>query len=161
MVDDRSARRAQILLVEDDDDSREVLAEVLEEEGYGVVTAADGSIAIDLALSSSFDVAIVDIGLPRVDGYEVARRIRAAPHGPRIRLVALTGHSATSHPGASAAVAFDRFLMKPIDPQELLRALEEMTAETRGEESRSDDGVGSEEDAGPDHANAAPEPPIR
>jgi CheY-like chemotaxis protein len=147
MVRDPSTRRGQILLVEDDDDSREVLAEVLEEEGYDVVTAADGRSAVDLALASSFDVAIIDIGLPSIDGYEVARRIRSAPKGSqrsKIRLVALTGHAASSRPGggtgAGAGADFDLYLTKPIDPQQLLRALAAtITAGPRDERSESNE----------------------
>ena len=89
----RAVVSRRILLIEDNDDSREMLRILLEDAGHVVLLAADGEEGVALAASAAPDIALIDIGLPRLDGYEVARRIRAAG-GSRIALVALTGYGA-------------------------------------------------------------------
>jgi signal transduction histidine kinase/ActR/RegA family two-component response regulator len=103
-----------ILIVEDSDDNRESLQELLESEGHRVDTAADGEQGVERAIASHPDVALVDIGLPRLDGYEVARRIRAAM-GTDIFLVALTGYGQPEDRTRAAAAGFDVHITKPID----------------------------------------------
>src|SRR5436305_9655511 len=83
--------RRHILLIEDSEDNREMMRELLEMEGFRVDVAVDGPQGIQQALALRPSVAIVDIGLPDMDGYEVARRVRAAL-GSGITLVALTGY---------------------------------------------------------------------
>jgi PAS domain S-box-containing protein len=87
-----SARQRRVLIVEDNDDARDMLRFLLEHRGHTVSVAADGHDGIEHALRTMPDVALIDIGLPGVDGYEVARRIRSADPGRRIALVALTGY---------------------------------------------------------------------
>jgi two-component system, sensor histidine kinase len=85
------ARALHILVVEDHDDSREMLRHFLEGAGHRVSEAADGSAAVAEALRLRPDVAVIDVGLPGLDGFEVAKRIRAAQLAS-IRLIALSGH---------------------------------------------------------------------
>ena len=83
-----------VLLVEDNADAREALRALLELDGYGVEAAADGVRALEIVRTRNPDIALIDIGLPGVDGYEVARRIRTL-ETPQPALIALTGFLAT------------------------------------------------------------------
>ena len=74
------------------------------------------------------EVAIIDIGLPGLDGYEVARRIRGQPHGHAMLLLALTGYGHPSDRERSTEAGFDYHLVKPVDPYDLARLLDENTA---------------------------------
>jgi signal transduction histidine kinase len=114
------ARR--ILLIEDDDDTRDVLRLTLELDGHTVATAADGARGIELARGTSPDVVLIDIGLPTLDGYAVAERIRAAL-GPKVVLVALTGYGAADDRRRAGAAGFDAHLVKPIAYDSLIHLL--------------------------------------
>lgn len=122
-----------ILLVEDHADAREALQALLELEGYSVVTAAEGLQALDIARTKRPDIALIDIGLPGLDGYEVARRLRALD-GPQPILVALTGYSQPQDRRDAEAAGFDAHLVKPVDPADLTRVLTSLG--TPGRESR-------------------------
>ena len=108
-------RKLRILIVEDNPDGRETLALMLGMEGHEVHAAEDGPSGVKEALEWTPDAAIVDIGLPGFDGYEVARRIRAAAKGFAIKLVALTGYGQEEDRRAAMAAGFDSFLVKPAD----------------------------------------------
>ncbi|MEO5769115.1 MAG: hybrid sensor histidine kinase/response regulator [Polyangia bacterium] len=112
----------RVLLVEDNADNRELLQELLELEGYEVVVAVDGAEGVGRALEFSPDVAIVDIGLPVIDGYEVARRVRAAL-GEQVTLIALTGYGRPEDRRRSAEAGFDTQLTKPVDFGDLRKVL--------------------------------------
>lgn len=122
-----------ILLVEDHADAREALQALLELDGYAVVAAAEGHAALDIARTKHPDIALIDIGLPGLDGYEVARRLRAAG-GPRPLLIALTGYSQPQDRRDAEAAGFDAHLVKPVDPADLTRVL--TTLGIPGPESR-------------------------
>ena len=110
----------RILVVEDDPGSREALRALLEILGHEVDEAATGDRAIVLAARRPPDLILMDVGLPDLDGHETARRIRGAPGGDDIHMVAFTGHHRSTRPAASA---FDGYLMKPValeDIEELL-----------------------------------------
>jgi signal transduction histidine kinase/ActR/RegA family two-component response regulator len=113
----------RILIVEDGDDPRESLQELLESLGHQVATAADGESGVEQALTGRPEIALVDIGLPVVDGYEVARRIRGAI-GSQIFLIALTGYGQPDDRARAAAAGFDVHLTKPLN----LDALERLIA---------------------------------
>jgi CheY-like chemotaxis protein len=113
-----------ILIVEDSDDNRDSLQELLESQGHRVDTAMDGEQGVERAIAGHPEVALVDIGLPRLDGYEVARRIRAAG-GSDIFLVALTGYGQPEDRTRAVAAGFDVHITKPIkfsDLDEILSA---------------------------------------
>jgi two-component system, chemotaxis family, CheB/CheR fusion protein len=114
---------SRVLVVEDNADVRSMLLMLLSLEGHEVQAAADGSQGLETLTREAFDVALIDIGLPGLDGYEVARRARAAcgEHCPR--LVALTGYGRPSDRAAVRAAGFDEHLVKPCDPEDLLRML--------------------------------------
>lgn len=107
-----------ILIVEDNADGRESLRRLLELYGHRVEVAVDGVEGVEKALASPPEVAVVDIGLPRLDGYQVARRIRAAL-GRRVLLIAHTGYSQPVERQRAMEAGFDVFLAKPLDPLEL------------------------------------------
>jgi signal transduction histidine kinase/ActR/RegA family two-component response regulator len=112
----------RILLVEDNDDSRQTLSTVLAMRGHRVVEAGDGVDGVRIALAEQPDVAVIDIGLPGIDGYEVARRVRAAGNR-RIGLIALTGYGQAEDKQRALSAGFDMHLTKPIEPQRLLDAI--------------------------------------
>jgi signal transduction histidine kinase/CheY-like chemotaxis protein len=119
-----AARPCRVLLVEDNDDARSMMRSLLAAEGHDVCEAADGSLAIAAAETTAFDIAFVDVGLPTVDGYEVARRLRAierAQRRERMRLVAVTGYGQPGDRANALAAGFDLHLVKPVEP-EVLRA---------------------------------------
>ena len=95
---------------------------LLELDGHSVETAGDGVRAIELITQKSFDVALIDIGLPGMDGYEVARRVRTRGTRPPF-LVALTGYGQPEDRKRATAAGFDAHLVKPVDPPELTRVL--------------------------------------
>jgi CheY-like chemotaxis protein len=111
-----------VLVIEDNADAREMLRMALELDGHRVETAEDGTSGVEAALRSTPDVVLVDIGLPGLDGYAVARRLRAAL-GQRVTLVALTGYGQTEDRRRTAEAGFDAHLVKPVDPDVLTRAL--------------------------------------
>ena len=111
-----------ILMIEDDDDAREVLQISLEAEGQLVRVAANGDDGIALAAATHPDVVFIDLGLPGLDGFEVARRLRALL-GTTVRLIALTGHGRTEDREATAAAGFDGHLMKPVGADAIIALL--------------------------------------
>jgi len=114
----------RILVVEDNSDGREMLRTMLELWGHQVHEAADGESAIARALELRPDAAIIDIGLPRIDGYTVAASIRAGEEGrPPMRLIALTGYGSDQDQRRAADAGFDAHLTKPVEPERLIRAL--------------------------------------
>jgi PAS domain S-box-containing protein len=113
------ARR--VLVVEDNDDAREMLRNLLHLFGHEVHEACDGASGVEQARRLRPDAVLIDIGLPGMDGYEVARRIRAAV--PGARLVALTGYGQPEDRERALAAGFDVHLVKPVDPDQLQRLL--------------------------------------
>ena len=117
-----SARR--LLVVDDNVDAADALALLLSSLGHEVVVAHDGPTALDAVTADCPDICLLDIGLPGMDGYELARRIRALPRGAQPLLVALTGYGQESDRRTAAAAGFDRYIVKPLDADELLTLLD-------------------------------------
>ena len=105
--------RPRILVIEDHEDSREMLRQALEFEGYEVEVAADGRLGVDAALARPPMVALIDLGLPVLDGFEVARVIRERL-GHSLWLVALTSRTAPADRRRSAEAGFDLHVAKPV-----------------------------------------------
>ena len=119
-----AAVRQRILVVEDNEDGRELLRAMLEAYGHEVHDAADGESAIQRAHEVRPHVAIIDIGLPGIDGYTVAARIRSAERGAsRMHLIALTGYGTEQDRRRSADAGFDAHLTKPVEPDALIHLL--------------------------------------
>jgi CheY-like chemotaxis protein len=118
----------RIVIVEDNADSREMLRALLELQGHDVEDAPDGLTGVALVLRLHPDVAFVDVGLPGIDGYEVARRIRADRAGRAVCLVVLSGYGLPEDQERSRRAGFDAHLVKPFQPakvSEILRSIRE------------------------------------
>jgi two-component system CheB/CheR fusion protein len=113
----------RVLIVEDNDDAREMLRILLEREGHEVFVAADGAEGIKLASRVQPELALIDLGLPIIDGYEVARHIRRQLHQPE-RLIALTGYGQAEDRQRCLEAGFDEHLVKPVDPGRLTELLD-------------------------------------
>jgi PAS domain S-box-containing protein len=115
-------RSRSILIVEDSEDTREALRLLLESLGHTVLEAADGRHGLALALHHRPEVVLIDLGLPELDGYEVARALRASPIGQTIQLIAVTGYGQAEDRRRSTEAGFDAHLVKPVS-QSLLSTL--------------------------------------
>jgi CheY-like chemotaxis protein len=109
-----SAPRTRVLVVEDNPDAAATMVMLLEYLGHSVQVAHDGAGALELARAEAPELILVDIGLPDIDGYEVARRIRLEPALRSTRLVALTGWAGEEDRERASAAGFDRYLTKPV-----------------------------------------------
>ncbi|MCA1856330.1 response regulator [Massilia oculi] len=119
---DNSGKPA-VLLIEDNEDGREMMAAMLAAHGYPVDQAADGLQGVAAAQARLPALALVDIGLPGIDGYEVARRLRGDPATSAIRLIALTGYGLAEDQRRVLEAGFDQHLVKPVSIEQLLAAL--------------------------------------
>jgi len=123
---------ARILVVEDNPDTAESLILLLEVLGHRVRAVHDGIAAMEAARANVPDVMLVDIGLPGIDGYEVARRIRRDPELKHVVLVALTGYGRDEDKRQAMAAGFDYHLVKPVN----LDALHELVARLGNDEPK-------------------------
>jgi CheY-like chemotaxis protein len=109
----------RVLLVDDNVDTCSLYELALTQDGHEVDMVYSGVDGLERLLSTGYDVALVDIGLPGIDGYELARRVKEALRERTPRLVALTGHGRDVDREASSRAGFDVHLVKPIDIQQL------------------------------------------
>ncbi len=117
------ARSHRILVVDDNEDARELLAELLATYGHAVESIGDPIVALERARTFGPDVAILDLGLPEMDGDELGARLRAERPDAHLRLIALTGYGQPSDIARTTAAGFDAHLLKPVDLPQLLRVL--------------------------------------
>lgn len=119
-----AARARDILIVEDNPDGADTLRRLLELAGHRVRIAQDGPAGLAAIRAEPPEVALVDIGLPGMDGYELARRAQALRGAARKPfLVALTGYGLPEDRGRAFEAGFDEHLVKPVDPEALARLL--------------------------------------
>jgi PAS domain S-box-containing protein len=111
------------LVVEDNDDAREMLRTLLQLDGHVVWEAANGIAGLAAALEHRPDVAVIDIGLPEMDGYEMARKLRASESLKHVKLIALTGYGQADDARRAHEAGFDLHVVKPVDPERLADAL--------------------------------------
>jgi CheY-like chemotaxis protein len=118
------------------------LSVMLRIAGHEVRTAYDGQHALDVAELFKPSLALLDLGMPRVNGYDTARRLRETPHGRDIVIIALTGWGQPEDRNRSLAAGFDHHLVKPVDPSMLERLLAEPATKTKktGSACRGEDG---------------------
>ncbi len=120
-VDEEMSHR--VLVVDDNHDAAVALAELLRESGYRVTVCDDPAHALAAADAEAHDALVLDIGMPGMDGYELARRVRAGTASANALLIALTGYGQPRDRARSLAAGFDAHLVKPADPGELLALL--------------------------------------
>src|SRR5215211_206558 len=124
---DREARsRRSALVVDDVADVTEMLAVVLTRAGYNVVTAASAPAALRAARERQFDVIISDIGMPEMNGYQLAREMRTMPGYETVPMVAVTGYSMFDDKERSTNAGFNAHMTKPIDPRALLELIDRL-----------------------------------
>jgi two-component system CheB/CheR fusion protein len=121
----------RVLVVDDNADAREALRFLLEDEGHRVRTAGDGPTALREAETFRPDVVLLDIGLPGMDGYEVARRLRTRPGSRDSLIVAVSGYGQAEDRERSRAAGFDDHLLKPVPPKRLLDLVRESASGSR------------------------------
>jgi signal transduction histidine kinase/CheY-like chemotaxis protein len=126
-----SARAGRVLVVDDNHDALVMLLDAFKHADIDAVGAETAKEAIDLATKVQPDVAVLDIGLPDVNGFDLARSLRALPGGAWMRLIAVTGYGREQDKAAARAAGFDAFFAKPVDMPTLLHAMEHVVSETR------------------------------
>ena len=118
--------RKSALVVDDVADVTEMLAVVLSHAGHAVVTAASAPAALKAAKEKQFDVIISDIGMPEMNGYQLAREMRTIPGYETVPMVAVTGYSMFDDKERSTKAGFNAHMTKPIDPRALLDLIEQL-----------------------------------
>lgn len=111
----------RVLLVEDNENLRVSMKLALELDGLTVSEAHDGDIGVEVILRDPPDVAVVDLAMPRMNGFEVARRVRQTH--PSMRLIALSGYSSAADVKGAREAGFDLLVQKPIDPEHLVKLI--------------------------------------
>jgi CheY-like chemotaxis protein len=123
----RRMAACRVLVVEDNDDARQALVQLLRDGGHEVREVGDGLQALDAAAAFEPEIALIDVGLPGLDGYEVARRLRARAGPRRALLVAVTGYGLPEDRDRAQAAGFDVHLVKPVTPEALARVFDQGT----------------------------------
>jgi CheY-like chemotaxis protein len=118
--------RPLVLVVEDYQDAREMYTEYLRFSGYDVVEAANGYEAIERANALVPDIVLMDLALPRMDGWEATRRLKEGPRTAHIPIVALTGHALAGHADSALKAGCDSFVTKPCLPDALVAEIRRM-----------------------------------
>jgi CheY-like chemotaxis protein len=137
-ADGRPAPRLRVLVAEDNHDAADSLALLVRLWGHEVRVAYDGASALTLASAYRPDVVLLDLAMPRLDGYAVARQLRERAEFRATRLVAVTGYADEAHRARSKEEGFDEFLVKPVEPatlHALLRNIgraQQLTSELQG-----------------------------
>jgi CheY-like chemotaxis protein len=115
-----------VLVVDDNRDAAQLLAEALDLMGHDTRIALDGPAALDAAAAFQPDVALLDLGLPVMDGFELAECLRAAPRLQPIALIAVTGYGQETDHERSRAAGFEAHIVKPVDLQLVNQVLDEI-----------------------------------
>lgn len=121
----QNSEQSRILIVDDNHDACDTLSALFEADGYKVAVAYDGYQAVEVAKGVLPSVIVLDIGLPGIDGYEAARRIRMLPGGEKIRMIALTGWGQANDKRLAMEAGFDYHLVKPVDFNKLSNCIAE------------------------------------
>jgi CheY-like chemotaxis protein/two-component sensor histidine kinase len=143
----RSARAGDgpaldVLLIEDNADSRELMRGLVESWGHRVTVAADGTSGLQTALNVRPAVALIDVGLPGIDGYQVAQNLRSSEAGHEMLLIALTGYGRPEDRARALESGFDLHLVKPVQPEKLRTILAEPPRRVRRHAAARDSGGG-------------------
>src|SRR5262245_36516684 len=118
-------RNLTVLVIDDDIDATESLAQLLRHQGYQVAVSNDGINALSAVIEIAPDVLLLDLGMPRFSGFEVAKKIRSSSLPKQPWIMAVTGYDQPLHRLTAEMSGFDKFLVKPVDPQQILQLLRE------------------------------------
>ena len=124
-----AATRRRVLVIEDNDDGRQMLCTALALQGYQVGEARNGASGLAAAAEQQPDIILLDIGLPDMDGYDVARRLRAEPHQGTRFIIAVSGYGQDNDYGRARAAGFDAHVVKPVSAQRLGELIAQLTVE--------------------------------
>jgi two-component system cell cycle response regulator DivK len=116
----------RILIVEDTEDNRQILRDLLTAAGYELIEAVDGAAGVAMAAKHKPDLVLMDIQLPLVDGYEATRRIKADPDLRHIPVVAVTSYALSGDEEKARAAGCDGYIAKPFSPRQLLAKVREL-----------------------------------
>ena len=122
MEESKSGLSKKVLIVDDNQDSRELVVKILKARGYQMIEAVDGEEALEKAAAEKPDLILMDRSLPKIDGYEVTRRLKGREEFKGIPIVALTAHAMTGDREKALEAGCDGYISKPID----VRALPEL-----------------------------------
>lgn len=136
VIDPKGETIKSVVIVEDIDDARFMLEEIIRLKGYEVQSAKNGREGLELIRSVKPDLALVDIGLPEMDGYQIASRLRNDPANDEIILIALTGYGQSADQDAVRNAGFDEHLVKPLQPEVLSALL--VTSSRKNRELKSE-----------------------
>ena len=123
---DKSPKRRCALVVDDVSDVTDMLSVLMTHAGYEVATASSAPEAIALAKENQFDIVISDIGMPEMNGYQLAEVLRGLPDYGSVPMVAVTGYSMFDDRGRSLNAGFNEHVTKPIDPRAFLELIEQL-----------------------------------
>jgi CheY-like chemotaxis protein len=134
----------RVLIADDKADLADSLAALLRLDGHEVRVAYSGESALAVARTFQPHAAVLDLGMPGLDGYELCRALRAEPGGSALTLIAQTGWGLAEHRQRSREAGFDHHVVKPVDPRELIELLQQRRAQRPGQAPASA-GTGSAE----------------
>jgi CheY-like chemotaxis protein len=123
---EKAGNKRRVLVVDDVFDVIDMLSVLLTHAGYEVATASSAREAIDLIQENQFDIIISDIGMPEMNGYQLAEAVRSLPGYERVPMVAVTGYSMFDDRARSLTAGFTEHLTKPIDPRAFLKLIEQL-----------------------------------
>ena len=115
----------RILMVEDSEDNRQIIRDLMESVGYDLIEAEDGAAAVAMATEHRPDLILMDIQLPVMDGYEACRRIKADPELRHIPIIAVTSYALSGDETKTKAAGCDAYVAKPFSPRQLLAKMNE------------------------------------
>jgi two-component system, cell cycle response regulator DivK len=136
----QSRERPLVLVVEDYDDAREMYAAYLQYSGFDVESASNGVEAIEKAHALLPDIVLMDLALPRMDGWEATRRLKGDDHTRHIPIVALTGHALAGHAEGARQAGCDAFVTKPCLPDALVVQIKRLLETHSGRGRRASHG---------------------
>jgi two-component system cell cycle response regulator DivK len=118
----------KILLVEDNELNRDMLSRRLQRKGFEVAMAVDGLQGVQMALTGGYDLILMDMSLPELDGWEATRRVREAPETKRVPIIALTAHAMSGDREKAMAAGCDDYDTKPVELDRLLGKIQALLA---------------------------------
>jgi two-component system cell cycle response regulator DivK len=116
----------RILVIEDTEDNRQIIRDLLSSVGYELIEAVDGLAGVALAQKERPDLILMDIQLPEIDGYEATRRIRAIPELAKVPIIAVTSYALSGDEAKTREAGCDGYVAKPFSPRQLLAKVREL-----------------------------------